>query len=90
MGNAEYIEALQKQLGIKAKGREITRVEGAWQLRETETAYRGRFEGQKGGLSSENTLFWTDLSIRQCLSLVRPNFLLNRGGRGVRSPADRL
>ena len=58
VGSLEYIEALQKPLAIRAKGRDVISVEGGCQLRETETAYRGLFEGQKGGLSLENTFFW--------------------------------
>ena len=58
VGSAEYIAALQKQLGSKASGREIISVEGGCQLRETQTGYRGPFEGQKGGFSLENTFFW--------------------------------
>ena len=34
------------------------KVEEGWQLRETQTAYRGGFEGQKAGLSPENTFYW--------------------------------
>jgi len=58
VGSLEYIEALQKQLAIRAKGRDVISVEGGCQLRETETTYRGLFEGPKGGLSLENTSFW--------------------------------
>jgi hypothetical protein len=58
VGSAEYVEALQKQLGIEASWREIIPVEGGLQLRETETAYRGRFRAQKGALSLGNTFFW--------------------------------
>ena len=58
VGSLEYIEALQKQVAIRAKGREVISVEGGCQLRERDTAYRGAFQGQKGGLSLENTFFW--------------------------------
>ena len=58
VGSLEYIEALQKQLAIRAKGRDVISVEGGCQLRETETAYRGLSEGEKGGLSVENAFLW--------------------------------
>lgn len=58
VGRPEYVEAFQKQLGIKAKGQEIMPVEGGCQLKETETAYQGVFDDQEGGLSLENTFFW--------------------------------
>lgn len=46
-GSSEYIEALQKQLGVRAKGRERLAAEGSYQLKEAESAYVG-FSGQKG------------------------------------------
>ena len=58
VGSKEYIEVLQKQLAVRAKGREVSSVEGGCQLRENETDYRRPFEGEKGGLSPENTFFW--------------------------------
>jgi hypothetical protein len=47
VGCLEYVEAFRKQLGIRGKGREMMPVEGAYQLRETETAYQGLFESQR-------------------------------------------
>jgi hypothetical protein len=47
------LEAPQKQLGIKAKGREAGPVEGDCQLRETETVYQGILGSEKGGFSRE-------------------------------------
>ena len=58
VGCPQYVEALQKQLGIKARGREARPIEGGCQLRETETVYQGLLGSEKGGLSLENTLFW--------------------------------
>ena len=58
VGRSEYVEAFQRQLGIRGKGREIKPVEGGCQLRETETTYRSLFDGKKGDLGLENTFFW--------------------------------
>jgi len=58
VGRPEYVESLQRQLGIRGKGREITPVEAGCQLRETETSYHGVFEVKKGSLSCENSRFW--------------------------------
>ena len=58
VGRPQYVESLQKQLGIRGKGRDIRPVEGGCQLRETETAYQSVFEVKKGSLSFGNTIFW--------------------------------
>jgi putative transposase len=63
VGSSAYVEALKKQLGPRAKGRNILAVEGAHQLRETEAAYQCIFEGEKGGLRLENRRFW-NLSLK--------------------------
>ena len=36
-----------EQVAIRAKGRDVTSVEGGYQLKETETAYRGLSEDQR-------------------------------------------
>ena len=41
VGSPAYVEALKKQLGPRAKGRNILAMEGAYQLRETGAAYQG-------------------------------------------------
>ena len=46
-GRSEYIEALHKQLGVRAKGQERLGVEGGYQLKEAESAYRGSSGGQR-------------------------------------------
>jgi len=48
--------ALEKLMEINEAHR--IKVEEGWQLRETQTAYRGRFEGQKAALGPENTFDW--------------------------------
>jgi len=57
VGSLEYVDALQKQLGVRAKGREVLAAVGGYQLREAETAYQWFSGGQKGRLSRKNTLF---------------------------------
>jgi hypothetical protein len=42
-------------------------VEGGYQLKEAESAYRGFSRGQKGGLSLENTFFWNQ-SLRAAMA----------------------
>ena len=62
-GRLAFVEAIQNQLGPRARGRDILPAETGCQLRESEAAYRGQFEGKKGGLSLKNTRYW-DLSFQ--------------------------
>jgi hypothetical protein len=55
VGRLAYVEAIQKQLGPRAKGRDILPTEGGCQLRESEAAYGGQIAGKKGSLKLENT-----------------------------------
>ena len=63
VGRPAYVEAIQNQLGPRARGREVLPAETGCQLRESEVAYQGQFEGKKGCLSLENTRYW-DLSFQ--------------------------
>jgi hypothetical protein len=58
VGSPEFVETLQKQLGVRAKGREILPAEGRCHLRESEATYRALFVDKKGHFSLENTLLW--------------------------------
>ncbi len=58
VGSQGYVEAFQKQLGLRAKGREILPAVGGRQLRETESSYQGDSNGKKDSLRFENTFFW--------------------------------
>ena len=58
VGRPQYLDALQRQLGVRAKGRDRQPVEGGYQLRETERAYQRLLGREKAALSVENTFFW--------------------------------
>jgi putative transposase len=58
VGSPAYVEAVRKQLGARARGRDVVRAETGCQLREEEAAYGVDLEGEKSRLSLENTRFW--------------------------------
>ena len=58
VGSPAYVEAVRKQLGVRARGRDVMPAERGCQLREEETAYGDNLEGEKSRLSLENTRFW--------------------------------
>jgi REP-associated tyrosine transposase len=58
MGSPAYVEAVRRQLGARARGRDVVRAEAGCQLREEDAAYGANLEGEKGRLSLENTRFW--------------------------------
>jgi putative transposase len=58
VGSTEYIKALQRRLGVRAKGRDRLPVDGGYQLRETGMAYQRLFDRENGTLDFENTFFW--------------------------------
>jgi putative transposase len=58
VGGLEYVETIQRQMGIQAKGREVRLIEGGCQLREGEATYQSVFEGENGILSDNNRHFW--------------------------------
>lgn len=62
VGSTAYVEAVQKQLGPRARGRDVMPAETGGQLREDAVAYGDNFEGEKSRLSLENTRFWQLLS----------------------------
>jgi putative transposase len=55
VGCPAYLETFRKQLGPRAKGRDVLSAATGCQLREEEAAYGGFFEGKKGHLSFENS-----------------------------------
>jgi REP-associated tyrosine transposase len=58
VGSLAYVEAIRKQLGARARGRDVMPAETGCQLREEAAAYGANLEGEKGRLSLENTRFW--------------------------------
>ncbi len=47
-----------QQLGIRAKGRKVVEGGAAYQLRESQVAYRANFGTEKDDIAAENTYFW--------------------------------
>ncbi|MEW5980278.1 MAG: transposase, partial [Acidobacteriota bacterium] len=58
VGTPQYLAALERQLGVRAKGRAMQPVEGGYQLRETERVYQRLLSGEKAAPSLQNTFFW--------------------------------
>ncbi len=46
-----------QQLGIRAKGRKVVEGGAAYQLRESQVAYRADFGPEKDDIAAENTYF---------------------------------
>jgi hypothetical protein len=60
----EFVERTKKRLGIRAKGREVSEMEGQFKLREPGASYKGRFGPEKGDIVAENTYAWNDYLAR--------------------------
>jgi putative transposase len=58
VGSRGFVAMVKKQLGIRAKGREINESPEECQLRETQVPYSAIFWGQNGLLSSQNLHLW--------------------------------
>jgi len=61
IGSEEFIEATQKKLGIKAKGRKIVESDKSYELREPPVPYGADFIPKNGLLRLNNTYFWYDI-----------------------------
>jgi hypothetical protein len=61
IGSEEFIEATQKKLGIKAKGRKIVESDKSYELREPSVPYGADFIPKNGLLNLNNTYFWDDI-----------------------------
>ncbi|RMH52297.1 MAG: transposase [Zetaproteobacteria bacterium] len=58
VGSARFVAQIQKQLGVRAHGRNITRTDDdAYTLREPEGTYSVDFDPKNGLLSAENSVF---------------------------------
>ena len=60
VGSKGVVEATKERLGIRAKGRKMLSNNGAYELRELATPYKGDFDPENGVLRLENTCFWND------------------------------
>ncbi len=58
VGSEGFVEHVKDALGVKAIGRDITREDGVYQLREAEIPYGDNLKGENGDLRSQNTYFW--------------------------------
>jgi len=58
VGSEQYVGGIQRELGVRAKGRKVTEAGGSHQLRESEIAYRCQYEDEKGLLRLNNTFLW--------------------------------
>jgi len=57
VGGPAYVEAARKQMGPRARGRDVIPAGTGCQSREDEAAYGDNLEGEKSRLSLENTRF---------------------------------
>jgi putative transposase len=62
VGSEQYVGGIQRELGVRAKGRRVIEEGGSHQLRESETAYTSQDEVEKGLLRSNNTFLWNPTS----------------------------
>ena len=60
VGSKVFIEAAQKRLGIKAKGRKIVGSKKSYELRESAIPYGDNFASENGLLRLQNMYFWHD------------------------------
>ena len=62
VGNLNFVEKVQNELGFKAAHREVIESGGTYELREQTESYGSNFSRQNEVLSSENTRFWNENS----------------------------
>ncbi len=58
VGSKEFTENTKSLLGFKAKGRDVVRGDGIYDLREEITPYMAIFEDEKGHIDPQNTYLW--------------------------------
>ena len=63
IGSEEFIEKIQLQLGLRAKGRSVVSENEGSVLKESPAPYNTLFDGKKSVLRPDNSYFW-DLNIR--------------------------
>jgi hypothetical protein len=62
VGNLNFVEKVQNDLGYKAAHREVIESGGTFELREQTESYGSNFSRRNEVLSSENTRFWNENS----------------------------
>jgi hypothetical protein len=60
IGNLNFVQKVQNELGIKAAHREVIESGGTYELREQTESYGSNFSAQNEVLSSKNTRFWNE------------------------------
>ena len=58
VGSRSYVESVQRELGIKARHREVSVAGDAYTLREPANSYTPILGGENGALRPNNTVFW--------------------------------
>lgn len=58
VGSNTFTTDILPQLGSRARGRKIIEKGQPFQIREETESYKPLFDGEKGNIASENTLFW--------------------------------
>jgi putative transposase len=58
VGSKSFVENLKIRLGFRAKGRNITKTNEGYQLREDPTHYNSLSGGEKHDIGTDNTYFW--------------------------------
>jgi putative transposase len=58
VGSKDFVDKVKSKLGILAKGRNATKTDTGYQLREPATSYTHHFDSQKDDIELENAYFW--------------------------------
>jgi len=57
IGSEKFVEKTKQLPGIRANGRKVVEAGAAYQLRESQVAYRADFGPEKDDIAAENTYF---------------------------------
>lgn len=60
VGSESFVVATQAKLGINGQGREVTRSDGSYELRESSSPYMSILGHENDGLRLQNGYFWND------------------------------
>jgi putative transposase len=60
VGSASFVDAVKRELGARARGREIAASDGLFALQESRRPYRGLFKPENSTLRLGNTLYWNE------------------------------